>query len=777
MSRIHMGRLLRRSAEIDDESLGMLQEAARAIGVHRHVVLRRSTEIDVPMTTGLVHPAILLPVESVEWSAARLDAVLRHELAHIARHDALTRLVGQIGTALYWFHPLAWAVARLMRTQSERACDDSVVLAGARRWEYAHELLDIAGNVHSEEPLAALAMARPSQLEGRILALLNPSVRRTIVRRHMVATAVVVGLATALPLAALELGRPQNEKIQTSDATVPPEKGATAAAPTSGSGIARTSRSDGSAPAGVAGASTPGSDEHSSTIIASDPQAPITGVGGGVSRGVAGGAAGGINGGIGGGVGGGKPGKYSEIGAGEGVGRGAGGISTSNSTTKMSTDEPVSAGGCKSNGRHMQISSHTDDSGHNTWLTTWTGDNCSVEARSEGEVKFTADLAIASISPGGHFEINERIGDSTTRVTVTPGAGGLNYTFSVNSKAQPYDAPAQRWFAEFMLELERSSGFAAESRVPRLLEQGGPAAVLAEVDRLHGDYVRARYLMLMLQHATLKGDMVRTVIQKARTSIATDYELARVLIEVSKQYDLADEPTRTEFLNASTQLKTDYEHSRVLLELLKRPNLSHETVRSALGSARSIQTDYEKSRILVALAGLNQFDEQDLEAYLDLADSIHTDYEHSRSIMAVLGTKQLSVTAVNKALASLTKVKTDYEKSRVLVALVGNGTFQEQQITSYLNVVDSIKTDYERGRSLVALMNDYKLSPAALRQVLSATARMSTDYEKRRVLTTLAGKHSLTSELRDQYMNVANTIGTEYERKQALAALGTREML
>ena len=86
-----------------------------------------------------------------------------------------------------------------MRIERERACDDVVLLAGARASDYAGHLLEIArGLAHSRAAaLAALAMARPSQLEGRLLAILDPDRRRRGPGRRVAAIALLAAVAPA----------------------------------------------------------------------------------------------------------------------------------------------------------------------------------------------------------------------------------------------------------------------------------------------------------------------------------------------------------------------------------------------------------------------------------------------------------------------------------------------------------------------------------------------------------------------------------------------------
>ena len=154
---------------IDEGEWGeLLRDLAARLGLSRRVTLLAGPLAPMPMTWGWLRPVILLPDDSDSWAVERRRDVLLHELAHIKRLDCPTQALARLVCALYWFNPLAWLAAHRLRVSAQRACDDMVLLAGSRASEYAMHLLDLARSVRSRHhhAFAALAMARPSHLEG-----------------------------------------------------------------------------------------------------------------------------------------------------------------------------------------------------------------------------------------------------------------------------------------------------------------------------------------------------------------------------------------------------------------------------------------------------------------------------------------------------------------------------------------------------------------------------------------------------------------------------------
>jgi beta-lactamase regulating signal transducer with metallopeptidase domain len=171
----------------------LLEEVRETLRLRRAVNLLQSADNVMPLTWGWWRPAVLLPTESGQWPVERRRIVLLHELAHVKRWDCLTQFTAKIFCAFYWFNPLAWLAARRMCVERERACDDLVLYAGCKASDYAGHLVEIAKNFRRVPQVAAIAMARSSQLEGRITAIVDASRNRRLRLATAMAILAVVG--------------------------------------------------------------------------------------------------------------------------------------------------------------------------------------------------------------------------------------------------------------------------------------------------------------------------------------------------------------------------------------------------------------------------------------------------------------------------------------------------------------------------------------------------------------------------------------------------------
>ncbi len=133
--------------------------------------------------------------------------VLLHELAHVRRLDCLTQQLARLSCAVYWFNPLSWWASTQMMLERERACDDLVLLSGSRPSEYAGHLLALAREQRSRHgvSMAAVAMARETNLEGRLRAILDAIPPRRGLSRRVAACSLLAATAAILSLAGLRL--------------------------------------------------------------------------------------------------------------------------------------------------------------------------------------------------------------------------------------------------------------------------------------------------------------------------------------------------------------------------------------------------------------------------------------------------------------------------------------------------------------------------------------------------------------------------------------------
>ncbi len=174
-AQIRLARLRRSTLPVDDPRLiEACRDSACRMGVTRRVAIGAAPG-PMPMTFGWLRPIILIPRDAARWPAERLNMTMMHEMAHVARGDSGILLLAGLARALLWFNPLAWRIASRIAFESERACDDLVLAAGASPSSYGRALLDAARDASGgggAVPLGAIGMAGGRDLETRLVAIL-----------------------------------------------------------------------------------------------------------------------------------------------------------------------------------------------------------------------------------------------------------------------------------------------------------------------------------------------------------------------------------------------------------------------------------------------------------------------------------------------------------------------------------------------------------------------------------------------------------------------------
>jgi hypothetical protein len=173
--------------------------------------VRVSDLVGVPVTFGTT---VLLPVEYVDWSEAKRQAVLSHEGSHVAHGDFYVLLLAAFNRAVFWFSPFAWWQLVRLTELAEIISDDAALEMLDDRSSYAGILLDIAGRL--QRAPVAIAMARACTVRKRverILAGTAAPVRMGWRKRALVAAALAPAVIISEGAIVLSASKPPAESV------------------------------------------------------------------------------------------------------------------------------------------------------------------------------------------------------------------------------------------------------------------------------------------------------------------------------------------------------------------------------------------------------------------------------------------------------------------------------------------------------------------------------------------------------------------------------------
>jgi len=207
--RNRIARLVGTAAPLDDERV---LTPLRRLEARRGGTAIRAVTADTPLEPGVFgiwRPILVWPTRITSQLAdAHIEAILEHELCHVARRDNLWAAGHTVVQTLFWFHPLVWWIGARLVDERERACDEIVVASGSEPERYAESILKTCR--HSlEAPALCMAGVTGANLEkrmehimsGRAIGVLTWWKKTLIASAGVVAVAgpVAVGIASGPP--------------------------------------------------------------------------------------------------------------------------------------------------------------------------------------------------------------------------------------------------------------------------------------------------------------------------------------------------------------------------------------------------------------------------------------------------------------------------------------------------------------------------------------------------------------------------------------------------
>jgi beta-lactamase regulating signal transducer with metallopeptidase domain len=121
---------LRGRAFADAELLGRVDSLARNLDFSRRVRIIESPRLASPIAFGLIRPTIGLPLDFCgRFSAVKQEAMLTHELAHLAAHDPFWSFVADLVASIFWWHLGIWWLRRQLQLSSELAADEASLMS------------------------------------------------------------------------------------------------------------------------------------------------------------------------------------------------------------------------------------------------------------------------------------------------------------------------------------------------------------------------------------------------------------------------------------------------------------------------------------------------------------------------------------------------------------------------------------------------------------------------------------------------------------------------
>lgn len=193
-----------------------LAALARMRGADDRVRLMVSDTVPSPLSWGWRRPVILIDPDTLD-EPEEADAILAHEMAHVARRDWVALMLTRVAATVFWFNPVVWLLEREIVQQAEEAADCEAA-AHVEPARYAQTLLtwaQVNGGAYAANSIAP----KHSALGRRIRAILDRRERPRGTAWARIAALTCVGLAA--PIAAVQLVQAAQPEVPAAPAAPP----------------------------------------------------------------------------------------------------------------------------------------------------------------------------------------------------------------------------------------------------------------------------------------------------------------------------------------------------------------------------------------------------------------------------------------------------------------------------------------------------------------------------------------------------------------------------
>src|SRR3984957_5740356 len=613
----------------------------RAInGVRRQTRLLISSQIAGPVSLGFLDPAILIPRAFLDTlSDAELDHIVMHELAHLRRRDDWTNLAQRFIEAALPIHPAVYWLSHRMTLEREMACDDWVIAATGTAKPYAVSLTKVA-ELSQFGPAGILAASAAGN-QSQLLRRVHHMLDRT----RNAAPKLVFGPLVAAGVAGVGL-------------------------------ICLGAR----APQMIAFAQNPANENSRQELTLTEapraphplqaPVAPIAALH--------------------------SPAPLASYAS----------PAAQAATSPLAPPAPLAPSAPRAAMAPLAplapVVSQQSGETHVEFITRngWT----SLKVKIDGAIEFTDDdHDVKSLSPNGHFTLEEGAWLSGRVYDVRADAtGNLTKTYSVGRTSKPLDDEGRAWLGRLLPQVIRDTGIEAGPRVARILRQGGPAAVIAEIGLIHGDGSRRIYLEQLFSQATLNTEQLKDSSKLIR-GISSDGDRAQVLVTVDEKYFTGD--LRPYLFDAAESIHSDGDKRRVLSDIVMKDAGNNVSLVRATRAARRISSDGDKAEVLVEIAAPYRASDELHTVYFEAVNSISSDGDHARVLSKLLERHGDDSDTLVRVLRSAEKISSDGDKARVLREAVSSYRDDQAGRKAFFDAANSISSDGDHQQVLVTLIH------------------------------------------------------------------------
>ena len=418
----------------------------------------------------------------------------------------------------------------------------------------------------------------------------------------------------------------------------------------------------------------------------------------------------------------------------------------------------------------------------------------------DGEIKIADDdKSIESISRGGYLLIRKTSFGERREILAEPSSSGVSYEYRVGRRVQEWNQEAQEFLADVLLDVIRTTGIGAESRVERFFKKGRLNGVLGEVDNIRNDHIKHVYLKIMLDEYELNDQELVKLAQYVPSELDSDHYISEVFKDHRDKF-LKNDATTNAFLGALRRMDSDHyvtqiltralredlnddalikvieaadvmdsDHykTNVLKEVLDRRDLSDKLVDAVIKASTEIDSDHYATLIISDALDRPNLSDEAFNNLMDAISRIDSDHYVTQTFQSMLRDRDVSDKVIEAILNRLEYMDSDHYRNVIISDLFERQSISSEHFTSLLNTVDDIDSDHYASQILMKVLRNNSLNDAQYDQVLRKVEDIDSDHYKVVIIKDVLGA-KLTEKHLMSILDAAESIDSDYYKSEVL---------
>lgn len=447
----------------------------------------------------------------------------------------------------------------------------------------------------------------------------------------------------------------------------------------------------------------------------------------------------------------------------------------------------------------VSISSNSNNGKHT--ITRKTGSQ-RLNVEYEGDIEFADDdKSIKSISRGGYLFIRKTSFGNRREILAEPNSNGtVDYEYKVGRRKEEWNKEAQEFLADMLLEVIRTTGIGAESRVDRFFKKSGLDGVLTEVSAIRSDYVSQIYLQTLLDNQKLNDNDLVKLASYVPRELDSDHYITEVFKDHSDKFFKNDQTTEAfldaidrmdsdhyisiilkralrEDLSESATIKvlaaadvmdSDHYKTKVFQDLMGRRDLSDNLIDQIVKSAADINSDHFATIVLKDALDRPNLSEKAFENLMEAVANIDSDHYATQTFKSMLNARDVSEKVVEAVMSKLQYMDSDHYRSIIINDLLDNNRISVKYFDSILATVNDLGSDHNASQILIKVLRDQDLDSEAYSKVLDRVADIDSDHYKVNILKNILKDRDLKKEHLVSILKVADSIDSDYYKSEVL---------